>query len=155
MFDQEVVGPLSARKTKRAPVSSSMTRVELGLVGWTTSVEGVHSWGGAVKVVAAHVSVKVVIKNVRAGAAGVGAMILAILSQTVHRHWTMVEWASLGYRRGEIRIFYSYSWRRRTKSRRRNARAVAALKKWPKVANQPEAEPEEGKKVHSLVGGRC
>ncbi len=85
-FDQEAVGPLSAKKTKRTPVASNVTRVVLGSGGWTTSMEGGHSWHGDVVVEAALVSVKVVKKNVWAGAAGVGAMIPAILSQTVHQH---------------------------------------------------------------------
>lgn len=90
-LDQEV-NRLSVKKTKRAPVTSKETRVVLVLGGWTTLAEGGHSWRGAVvKVVAAFVSVKVVSRNVWAEEAGVGAMVLVILSQTVHRHWTMVE----------------------------------------------------------------
>jgi hypothetical protein len=83
MLDQEEVGLLSAKKTKRTPESNNETRVVLGLVGSTTLAEGEHSWHGALlKVAPAFVSVMVVIKNEEAG---VVAMILAILSQTVHR----------------------------------------------------------------------
>lgn len=64
MFDQEVAGPLSVKKPERTLVSSNVTRVEPELGDWASSVEGGRSWRGAVKVVAALVSTKVVIKNV-------------------------------------------------------------------------------------------
>ena len=79
MLDQEV-GLLSARKTPE-------TRVVPRLVGQIKLTEGEHSWGGALmKVAVALVSAKVVKKNEWAGGVEVEAMILAILSQTVHQH---------------------------------------------------------------------
>ena len=63
MFDQEVVGALSAKRTKQTHVLSNVTRVVLGLGGWTTSVEGGRSWRGAA-LAGALVSVKVAIKRV-------------------------------------------------------------------------------------------
>ena len=79
MLDQEV-GLLSAKKTPEI-------RVVPRLVGQTMLVEGEHSWSGAlIKVAAGLVSAQVVRKNVWAEEVEVEAMILEILSQTVHRH---------------------------------------------------------------------